>query len=92
MIIIIVMKIQAMFEVFLKKCGIASQLTPPRALQHNRFSKRINHTFLDMVLSIMGQAELSMSFWGHALEIVALTLIHVPSKVVRKTPHEIQEK
>ena len=44
---------------------------------------------LDMVRSMMSQTDLSLSFWGYALETAAFTLNRVPSKSVEKTPHEI---
>nr|GEY35006.1 hypothetical protein [Tanacetum cinerariifolium] len=36
------------FKDYLKACGIVQQLTPPYTPQHNRMSKKRNHTFLDM--------------------------------------------
>ena len=36
-----------------KKCGIASQLTPPGTPQRNGASERRNHTLLDMVHSML---------------------------------------
>jgi hypothetical protein len=44
---------------------------------------------LDMVRSMMSQTDLPLYFWGYALETVAFTLNHVPSKSVEKTPYEI---
>ena len=44
---------------------------------------------LDMVRSMMSQADLPLSFWGSALETAAFTLNRVPSKSVEKTPYEI---
>jgi hypothetical protein len=38
---------------------------------------------------MMSQAELPISFWGHALETAAFTLNRTPSKAVEKTPYEI---
>ena len=38
---------------------------------------------------MMSQADLPISFWGHALETAAFTLNRVPSKSVQKTPYEI---
>jgi hypothetical protein len=73
----------------LKKCGIVPQLTPPGTPQWNGVSERKNRTLLDMVRSMMSQADLPLSFWGYALETVAFTLNRVPSKSVEKTPYEI---
>ncbi|KAK8669924.1 hypothetical protein V6N13_104691 [Hibiscus sabdariffa] len=42
-----------------------------------------------MVRSMMSHSDLSISFWGHALETAAFTLNRVPSKSVQKTPHEM---
>ena len=77
------------FEDLLKECGIISQWTPPETTQHNGVSERRNRTLLDMVHSMMSHADLFVSFWGYALEIVVLTLNRDPSKVVPKTPYEI---
>ena len=37
----------------------------------------------------MAQANLSISFWGDALLIVAYILNHVPSKSISSTPYEL---
>ena len=42
-----------------------------------------------MVRSMMSQSDLSISFWGYALETAAFILNRVPSKAVEKTPYEI---
>jgi hypothetical protein len=44
---------------------------------------------LNMVRSMMSQADLPLSFWGYALETVELTLNRVPTKSVEKTPYEM---
>nr|GEW06489.1 retrotransposon protein, putative, Ty1-copia subclass [Tanacetum cinerariifolium] len=41
------------FKDYLKACRIIQQLTPPYKPQHNGVSERRNHTFLDMVRSMM---------------------------------------
>jgi transposase InsO family protein len=64
----------------LKQCGIIPQLTPPGTPQWNGVSERRNRTLLDMVRSMMSQADLPLSFWGYALETAAFTLNRVPSK------------
>ncbi|GJR71161.1 retrotransposon protein, putative, ty1-copia subclass [Tanacetum coccineum] len=69
----------------LKKCGIVSQLTPPRIPQLNRVAERRNRTLLDMVQSMMSQATLPICFWGYALEIAAHILNLIPTKKVSKT-------
>ena len=62
--------------------GIVSQLTPPGTPQWNGVLERRNRTLLDMVRSMMSQSDLSMSFWGYALETATSLLNRVPSKVV----------
>ena len=63
------------FGLHLKQCGIVSQLTPPKTPQHNGLSERHNRTLLDMVQSMMSLTDLSLSFWGYALETAEFTLI-----------------
>ncbi|KAK8686057.1 hypothetical protein V6N13_125084 [Hibiscus sabdariffa] len=77
------------FDELLKECGTVSQLTPPSTPQWNRASERRNRTLLDMVRSILSHSDLSIYFWGHALETTAFTPNRVPSKSVQKTPHEM---
>jgi hypothetical protein len=38
---------------------------------------------------MMGQTDLSLSFWGYALETAAFTLNRVPTKSIERTPYEI---
>ena len=64
----------------LRSCGRVSQLTPHETPQWNGVSERRNRTLLDMVRSMMTQADLPPSFWGHALETVAFTHNRVSSK------------
>ena len=73
----------------LKQCGIVPQWTPPGTPQWNGVSERRNRTLLDMVRSMMSQADLPISFWGYALETAMFTLNRVPIKSVEKTPYEI---
>ena len=44
---------------------------------------------LDMVRSMMSQSDLSISFWGYALETVTFLLNKVPLKAIEWTPYEI---
>ena len=60
--------------------------------QWNGVSERRNRTLLDMVRSMMSQADLPISFWGHALLTIAFTLNRVPTKMVEMTPYEIWTK
>src|SRR3990170_8484427 len=62
------------FGLQLKQCGIVSQLTPPRTPQRNGVSEHCNCTLLDMVQSMMSLTDLSLSFWGYALEIATFML------------------
>ena len=57
--------------------------------QHNGATERRNRTLLDMVRSMMGNADLPKSFWGYALETTIYILNKVPSKLVDVTPYEI---
>jgi hypothetical protein len=77
------------FTMYLKECGIVSQLTPPGMPQWNGVSERRNQTLLDMVRSMMSNITLPKIFWGHTLETVALTINRVSSKSVEKTPYEL---
>lgn len=51
------------FGDYLKECGIVSQLTPPGTPQRNGVSERRNRTLLDMVRSMISQADLPTSFF-----------------------------
>jgi hypothetical protein len=42
-----------------------------------------------MVRLMMSQIDLLLSFWGFALENVAVTLNRVPTKSVERAPYEI---
>jgi hypothetical protein len=77
------------FSDHLKQCEIVPQLTPPGMPHWNGVSKRRNRTLLDMVRSMMSQTDLSLSFWGYALEIAAFILNRVLTKFVERTPYEI---
>ncbi|GJS39580.1 retrotransposon protein, putative, ty1-copia subclass, partial [Tanacetum coccineum] len=46
-------------------------------------------TLLDMVRSMMNLTTLPKSFWGYALESAVRILNMVPTKKVKRTPHEI---
>ena len=78
------------FGLHLKQCGIVSQLMPPGTPQHNGVSERCNRTLLDMVQSMMSLTDLSLSFWGYALETAAFTLNRAPSKSVETTLYELR--
>ncbi|KAL0362007.1 UNVERIFIED_CONTAM: Retrovirus-related Pol polyprotein from transposon TNT 1-94 [Sesamum calycinum] len=59
---------------YLKKKGIVSQWTPPGTPQLNGVAERRNRTLLDIIRSMMNFTELSLSFWGYALETAARLL------------------
>jgi hypothetical protein len=65
------------------------QLTPPGTPQRNGVSERCNRTLLDMVCLMMSLTDLSLSFWGYALETAAFTLNRAPSKSVETIPYEL---
>jgi hypothetical protein len=72
-----------------KQCGIVRPLTPLGMPQWNGVSERRNRTLLDMVRSMMSQIDLSLFFWGYALETATFTLNKVPTMFVERTPYEI---
>jgi Integrase core domain len=51
------------FTMYLKECGIVSQLTPPETPQWNNISERRNQTLLDMVCSMMSNITFPKMFW-----------------------------
>ena len=69
--------------------GIVRQLTTPYTPQQNGVSERRNRTLLEMVRSMMAQANLPVSYWGDALLTAAYVLNLVPSKSVTSTPYEL---
>jgi hypothetical protein len=77
------------FTMYLKECGMVSQLTPSGMPQWNGISERRNQTLLDMIRSMMSNITLPKIFWGNTLETVALTINRVSSKSVEKTPYEL---
>ena len=77
------------FGLHLEQCEIVSQLTPPGTPQCNGVFERCNRTLFDMVRSMMSLTDLSLLFWGYALETATFTLNRAPSKSVETTPYEI---
>ena len=69
--------------------GIARQLKMPYTPQQNGVVKRRNRTLLEMVRSMMTQANLPISYWGDALLTAAYILNRVPSKSISSTPFEL---
>ena len=69
--------------------GIARQLTIPSTLQQIGIVEKGNRTMLDMVRSMMVQANLPISFWGDALLSTTYIFNQVPSKSVPSSPYEL---
>uniref|UniRef100_A0A2N9FZX9 Integrase catalytic domain-containing protein n=1 Tax=Fagus sylvatica TaxID=28930 RepID=A0A2N9FZX9_FAGSY len=77
------------FKDLCEEKGIRRQLTIPNTPQQNGVTERRNRTLLDMVRSMMAQANLPISFWGDALLTAAYILNRVPSQSVSSTPYEL---
>ena len=69
--------------------GIVHQLTMPYTPQQNGVAERRNRTLMEMVRSMMAQANLPITYWGDALLTAAFVLNRVPSKSVSTTPYEL---
>lgn len=78
-----------MFKGYCEEKGIIRQLTIPYTPQQNGVAERRNRTLLDMVRSMMAQANLPIKFWGDALLTETYILNHIPSKSVSTTPYEL---
>jgi hypothetical protein len=76
----------------LKACGIVPQHTPAGTPERNDVSERHNRTLLDSVRSMMSLSDLSISFWGYALETAAFILNRAPAKSVETTPYTYHGK
>ena len=77
------------FGLQLKQCEIVSLLMPPGTPQRNGVSEHHNRTLFDIVQSMMSLTNLSLSFWGYALETATFTLNRAPSKSVEMTSYEL---
>ena len=62
--------------------SILRQLTTPRTPQQNGVSEQRNRTLLEMVRSMMAQANLLIQYWGDALMTAAYILNRVSSKSI----------
>ena len=69
--------------------GIVHQLTMPYTPQQNGVAERRNRTLMEMVRSMMAQANLPVTYWGDALLTATFILNRVPSKSVSTTPYEL---
>ena len=77
------------FKTLYDEKGIKHQLSKPRIPQQNRVAERKNRTLLDMVRSMIAQANFPISYWRDALLTATYVLNHVPSKSVTTTPYEL---
>uniref|UniRef100_A0A2N9EKF5 Integrase catalytic domain-containing protein n=1 Tax=Fagus sylvatica TaxID=28930 RepID=A0A2N9EKF5_FAGSY len=77
------------FKDLYEEKGIHRQLTILNTPQQNGVTERRNRTLLDMVRSMMAQANLPISFWGDALLTAAYILNRVPFQSVSSTPYEL---
>ena len=77
------------FQELFEEKGIRRQLTILGTPQQNGVAERRNRTLLEMVRSIMAQANLPISFWGDVLLTATYILNRVPSKSVPTTPYEL---
>ena len=77
------------FKTLCDEKGIEHQLSIPRTPQQNGVAERRNRTLLDIVRSMMAQANLPISYWGDALLTATYVLNRVPSKSVTTTPYEL---
>ena len=77
------------FQELREEKGIRRQLTIPGTPQQNGVAKRRNCTLLEMVRSMMAQANLPISFWEDALLTATYILNRVPSKSIPTTPYEL---
>ena len=57
---------------------------PPGTPQRTGVSEHRNRTLLDMVRSMMSLTDLSLSFWGYALETATFTLNKAPFNPLRR--------
>jgi transposase InsO family protein len=61
----------------------------PRTPQQNGVAERRNRTLLEMIRSMMTQANLRISYWGDALMTVAYILNRMPLKSIPSTSYEL---
>jgi transposase InsO family protein len=77
------------FARFLQENRIVAQYSIPGEPQQNGVAERRNHTFMDMVRSMMSYSTLPLGLWMEALKTAIHILNRVPSKLVPKTPYEL---
>ena len=79
-------------EQFAKLCNDKStlrQLTTPRTPQQNGVAEQRNRILLEMVRSMMAQANIPIQYWGDALMTAAYILNQVSRKSISTTPYEL---
>jgi transposase InsO family protein len=77
------------FKDLCEENGIRRQLTISNTPQQNGVAERRNRTLLDMVRSMIAQANLPISFLGDALLTTAYILNRVSFQSVSSTPYEL---
>jgi Reverse transcriptase (RNA-dependent DNA polymerase)/Integrase core domain/Pol polyprotein, beta-barrel domain len=77
-------------NIYLKDTGIQHQITAPYTPQSNGIAERINRTLLEMIRSMLFQANLPKRFWTYALTAACHIKNILPHSSVRnKTPFEL---
>ena len=71
---------------------IEQQWTILRTPQKNEVVKGRNRTLLEMVKSMMTQANLPITYWGDALFTTMYVPNHLPSMSIKTTPYELWTK
>ncbi|KAJ4728518.1 Retrovirus-related Pol polyprotein from transposon TNT 1-94 [Melia azedarach] len=66
------------FDEYCRQLGIRHQKTPPKTPQLNGLVERMNRTLVERVRCLLSQAQLSISFWGEALNTVVHVLNRTP--------------
>ena len=63
-----------LFDNYCKSQGIRHQKTPPKTLQLNGLTERMNRTLVDRVRCVLSEAKLPNSFWAEALDTVSYVI------------------
>jgi transposase InsO family protein len=75
---------------YLKAMGIHHQVTAPYTPQSNGVAERINRTLLEMMRSMLYQANLPSRFWTYALDTAVYLKNRLPHASIRhRTPFEM---
>ena len=81
--------IDADFQEFLKKKGIAHVQTPPNTPQRNGKSERLNKILLDLARAMPKERQLPRRFWGEAVLYAAYIINRTPKIGNDKTRFEM---